>query len=99
MTNINLDDFAFDEKGNLYGSTHVYNNVVRIDPERRTTIIAGLDQGVAGSTAVAFGRSAHDLHALYVTTNGGMSSPPDGGIQPGRVVRLEVGVSGYFGKH
>jgi putative intracellular protease/amidase/sugar lactone lactonase YvrE len=99
MTNINLDDFAFDEKGNLYGSTHVYNSVVRIDPERRITIIAGLDQGVAGSTAVAFGRSGHDLHALYVTTNGGMSSPPDGGIQPGRVVRLEVGVSGYFGKH
>ena len=98
MTNINLEDFAFVEKGNLFGATHVYNSVVRIDPERRITIVAELDQGTAGSTAVAFGRSAKDKKSLYVTTNGGMSLPPDGGIQPGRVVRLDVGVSGYFVK-
>ncbi|MBV8277693.1 MAG: DJ-1/PfpI family protein [Verrucomicrobia bacterium] len=98
MTNINLDDFAFDEKGYLFGTTHVYNSVVRIDPERRITIVAGLDQGMAGSTAIAFGRTAKDSKSLYVTTNGGMSLPPDGGIQSGRVVRLEVGVAGYFVK-
>jgi putative intracellular protease/amidase len=98
MTNINLDDFAFDEKGNLFGATHVYNSVVRIDPERRITIVAGLEQGMAGSTAVAFGRSAKDKKSSYVTTNGGMTLPPDGGIQSGRVVRLDVGVAGYFAK-
>lgn len=98
MTNINLDDFAFDERGNLFGTTHVYNSVVRIDPERRIAIVAGLEQGMAGSTAVAFGRSSEDSTALYVTTNGGMSLPPAGGVQPGRVVRLDVGVRGHFPK-
>jgi hypothetical protein len=96
MTNINLDDFAFDEKGSIYGATHVYNSLVRIDPERRITVIAGIEQGLAGSTAVAFGRAEADCTSVYVTTNGGMSVPPEGGVQPGRVVRFEVGVAGYF---
>ena len=29
---INLDDFAFDQQGNLYGTTHIYNSVVKISP-------------------------------------------------------------------
>lgn len=96
MTNINLDDFAFDEKGSLYGTTHIYNSLVRIEPDRRITVIAGIEQGLAGSTAVAFGRAATDRTSVYVTTNGGMSVPPEGGVQPGRVVQIEVGVAGYF---
>lgn len=96
MTGINLDDFAFDTSGNLYGTTHVYNSVVRIDPQRRITVLAGLEQGVAGSTAAAFGRTDTDRTALYVTTNGGMSLPPAEGVQPGRVVRLEIGIPGYM---
>ncbi len=92
MTSINLDDFAFDTAGNLYGTTHVYNSVVHISPDRQITVIAGLAQGAAGSTAVAFG---HETNDLYVTTNGGMSSPPPGGVQPARLVRLTVGATGY----
>jgi putative intracellular protease/amidase len=93
---INLDDFAFDIEGNLYGATHIYNSVVRIAPDRTVTVLAGLAEGMAGSTAVAFGRSEADHTSIYITTNGGMSVPPEGGIQPGRVVRLDVGKSGYF---
>ena len=99
QTLINLDDFAFDVEGNLYGATHVYNSVVRIAPDRSITILAGLAEGMAGSTAVAFGRSAKDRTSLYVTTNGGMSAPPEGGVQPGRVLRLDVGRPGYFPNH
>jgi putative intracellular protease/amidase len=98
MTLINIDDFAFDTDGNLYGATHVYNSVLRIKPDRQITVIAGLEQGMAGSTALAFGKSASDRNSIYVTTNGGMSSPPRSGIQPGRVVRLAVGKTGYFGE-
>ena len=87
---VNLDDFAFDRQGNLYGTTHVYQSVVRVTPAREITIVAGLDQGMAGSTAVAFGRTAADRDTLYVVTNGGMSLPPPGGVQPGKVVRLDV---------
>jgi hypothetical protein len=96
MTSINLDDFAFDNHGNMYGTTHVYNCVVKITPERVVTVIAGLAEGVAGCTAVAFGRTDADNNTIYVTTNGGLSAPPEGGIQPARVVKIDVGESGYF---
>ncbi|MBD1843051.1 gluconolactonase [Cyanobacteria bacterium FACHB-63] len=85
----NVDDFAFDIHGNLYGATHVYNSVIRIDRDRRTTIIAQAEQGVTGCTAVAF----HGTD-LYVVTNGGMFLPPTTGLEPAQVVRLAVGVSG-----
>ena len=49
---------------------------------------------MTGSTALAFGRSATDSTSLYVTTNGGMSLPPDTGVEPGRIVRLDVGAKG-----
>jgi len=96
MTTINLDDFAFDDHGNVYGTTHIYNSVVKITPERLVTVIAGLAEGVAGSTAAAFGRTEADRTTLYVTTNGGMSAPPEGGVQSGRVIKIEVGATGYF---
>ena len=91
----NIDDFAFDVAGNLYATTHIYNSILRITPEGETTAIAQADQGVIGSTAVAFGRKPADENSLYVVTNGGMSLPPEGGAVQANVVRLEVGQSGY----
>ena len=91
----NIDDFAFDVAGNLYATTHIYNSILRITPEGETTAIAQADQGVIGSTAVAFGRKPTDENSLYVVTNGGMSLPPEGGAVQANVVRLEVGQSGY----
>jgi putative intracellular protease/amidase len=96
MTLINIDDFAFDTHGNLYGATHIYNSVVRISSDRRITVIAGLEEGMAGSTAVAFGRTPECAHLLYVTTNGGMSAPPSGGVQPGRVLQIATDKLGYY---
>lgn len=90
---VNIDDFAFDANGNLYGATHVQDGVVRIDRSGKVAPVAGRDSGLAGSTAVAFGRGA-DQSAIFVTTNGGMSNPPPGGVQPGRIVRIEVGSPG-----
>ncbi len=95
-TLINVDDFAFDTEGNLYAATHIYNSVVRISPDRRITIIAALEDGMAGSTAVAFGRGPAHAYSLFVTANGGMSSPPAGGIQPGRIVQITTDKVGYF---
>jgi hypothetical protein len=91
----NIDDFAFDVEGNLYGATHIYNSVVRIAPDRTTTIIAQAESGVIGSTAVAFGQTESDNTAIYVVTNGGMFLPPSTGVVPANVVRLEVGKTGY----
>jgi hypothetical protein len=99
----NIDDFAFDVEGNLYGATHIYNSVVRITPDGSTTIIAQAEQGVIGSTAVAFGQQSSDAFgnvsnertAIYVVMNGGMFLPPPTGVVPANVVRLEVGKAGY----
>jgi hypothetical protein len=85
----NIDDFAFDRQGNLYGATHVYNSVIRIDRDRQTTIIAGAEEGVTGCTAVAFRGTD-----LYVVTNGGLFLPPETGVQPAQIVRLAVGLGG-----
>jgi len=85
----NIDDFAFDRHGNLYGATHVYNSVIRLDRDRSTTIMAQAEQGVTGCTAVAF----HGTD-LYVINNGGMFLPPETGVEPAQVVRLAVGVGG-----
>lgn len=92
---INIDDFAFDVEGNLYGATHIYNSVVRIATDGSTTIIAQADQGVIGSTAVAFGQGEGDRTAIYVVTNGGIFLPPPTGLVPANVVRFEVGKAGY----
>ncbi|MEH2023408.1 SMP-30/gluconolactonase/LRE family protein [Nostoc sp.] len=91
----NIDDFAFDVEGNLYGATHIYNSVVRIASDRSTTIIAQAEDGVIGSTAVAFGQGKDDRTAIYVVTNGGMFLPPPTGVVPANVVRFEVGKAGY----
>ena len=94
VQNANIDDFAFDQAGNLYGTTHVFNSVVKIAPDGRITTIAQAEQGMAGTTAVAFGKSERDRTHLYVTTNGGMSFPPPTGVESAKVVRLDVGSEG-----
>jgi hypothetical protein len=95
VQNVNIDDFAFDQIGNLYGTTHFYNSVVRIAADGSVTTIAQIEQGMAGSTAVAFGRGEKNSSNLYVTTNGGMSLPPSTGVEPARVVRLQVEFAGF----
>jgi len=91
LEGVQIDDFAFDGDGNLYGATHVYNSVIRVDPQGGITTLA---EDIVGSTAVAFGRSPADQAVLYVVTNGGMFFPPPTGVVPAEVARLEVGASG-----
>lgn len=88
-----IDDFAFDTEGNLYGATHVFNSVIRVAPDGATTTIA---QNTVGSTAIAFGRTEQDQTSIYVVTNGGMFLPPPTGVVPAEVVRLEVGNRGLI---
>lgn len=88
LKNIGLDDFDFDEAGVLYGATHVYNSLVRVGRDGTLTVLAGLAQGMAGSTAVAYTPAGGGQ--VLVTTNGGMSIPPAGGVQTGKVVQVKV---------
>ena len=69
-----------------------FNSVVKIAPDGAIAIIALAEQGVTGSTAVAFGRRVNDRTSLYVVTNGGMFLPPTTGVVPAEVVRLQIGI-------
>jgi sugar lactone lactonase YvrE len=89
------DDFAFGESGSLYVATHPAQTLVRIDPSGKRTTIAGPDQGMVGATACAFGTAPGDEGALYVSTDGGFIVPHEDVVQDAKLVRLELGESGY----
>lgn len=91
---LNADDFAFDEDGSAYLTTHVYESVVKLDAAdgKRSTVAGGLGDIVcAGTTAAAFGRTEGDRTSLYVTTHGGMSYRDQSEVGPARLLRVEVG--------
>jgi hypothetical protein len=69
--------------------------VVRLDLSGTRATVAGPDQGAVGSTACAFGRTAGDAHALYVTTDGGLVAPYQGVVQQAKLLRLDVGEAGW----
>ncbi len=89
------DDFAFGMSGSVYITTHPEHTLVRLDPSGTRTTLAGPEQGMVGSTACAFGRAPGDEQALYVTTDGGFLIPHQSGIQDAKLVRMEVGESGW----
>jgi hypothetical protein len=89
------DDFAFGESGSLYVTTHPAQTLVCIDPSGKRTTIAGPDQGMVGATACAFGIAPGDKEALYVSTDGGFIVPYNDVLQDAKLVRLELGESGY----
>jgi sugar lactone lactonase YvrE len=94
-TRLSADDFAFGMSGSLYITTHPEHTLVRLDPSGARTTLAGPEQGMVGSTACAFGRAPGDEKALYVTTDGGFLIPHERGIQDAKLVRMEVGESGW----
>jgi sugar lactone lactonase YvrE len=94
-TRLGADDFAFGMSGSLYLTTHPEHTLVRLDPSGARTTLAGPEQGMIGSMACAFGRAPGDEQALYVTTDGGFLIPHESGIQDAKLVRMEVGESGW----
>jgi hypothetical protein len=72
-----------------------FGGLIQLNWYGSTTIIAQAEQGVIGSTAVAFGQQESDKTAIYVVMNGGMFLPPPTYLVPANVVRLEVGKAGY----
>ncbi len=94
-TRLLADDIAFGISGSAYVTTHPEHTLVRLDPSGARTTLAGPEQGMVGSTAYAFGKAPGDEKALYVTTDGGFLIPHESGIQDAKLVRMEVGESGW----
>ena len=64
---ISGDDFAVGTDGAFYVTTHVYNSVVRVSRScGDVTILAEGEEGVTGSTALAFGRGKAGRQDLFV---------------------------------
>ena len=68
------DDFAIDDQGTLYITTHPFNTIVRVTQRGERTIVATAAQGVTGATDAAFGVLPGDRDTLYVATDGGAFS-------------------------
>jgi hypothetical protein len=91
---VRADDIAYDAHGTLYITTHIGHSLDRLDRHGVRVTLAGPDQGLAGSTAPAFGRHGAERNALYITTTGGIVLPKDGQLQTAKLVRLETGAPG-----
>ena len=90
VSGIALDDFSFDVKGNLYGTTDPSNKVVRIAADGTMDVLLTVDDGLDGPTATAFGVGS-DKTRLYVTN----AAFPFFDVPPPRrpsLLRIDVGV-------
>jgi sugar lactone lactonase YvrE len=68
------DDFAIDDEGTLYITTHPFNTIVRVTQAGQRSIVADASHGVTGATDAAFGVLPGDRDTLYVATDGGAFS-------------------------
>jgi hypothetical protein len=91
---LRADDFAFDCDGNAYLTTHIHNSLLRLTPGGARVNVAGADDGMAGSTAVAFGVDPGSQNYAFVTSTGGVLAPIDGIVQPAKLIRVDVGSTG-----
>ena len=82
------DDLAVAPDGRVFVATHTFHSVLCLYPDGRREDVAGHDQGIAGPTAVAIGNFGSP--ALYVTTTGGLLSPPGNQVEPARLMRVDA---------
>lgn len=88
-----LDDFTFDDAGDIWVSTNVNNTILRVRPDGSARIVVGGegDLTVAGATAAQFGRDKDDRSTLYVTTSGANIAPVNGTItEPAKVEAVKT---------
>jgi sugar lactone lactonase YvrE len=91
---LGVDDFAFDEKGNLYAMTNFAQTVERVTPDGRIETRLQLADGLDGPSSGAFG-VGRDNKNLYIA-NAAFSFAPPPTPTPRRpsVMRLHVGIPG-----
>lgn len=88
-----FDDFTLDSKGNAWVVTNFDNKLVVINPDGKSSVVAGsaTELTVAGGTAVAFGRTVKDKDILYAVTGGAYAKPVNGTItEPGKIVAFDT---------
>ena len=77
------DDFAIDDDGTMYVTTHIENSVVQVAPDGTVLgDIATEQDGIIGSTAAIVARDSSGEKWLYVTNDGGLLGPPRADLMP-----------------
>jgi len=89
-----FDDFAFDERGNIWVATNLDNELYVADLCGSSKLVLGGPNNtlLAGDTAAVFGRTRADRGVLYVSTSGAFAT---GGVngqppEPGTVVAVDT---------
>jgi sugar lactone lactonase YvrE len=82
------DDFAIDDQGTLFVTTHPFNTIVQVTQDGRRSVVANAAHGIVGATDAVFGVLPGDRDTLYVATDGGAFSG-DAGAR-GTLVTLKV---------
>ncbi len=88
----NVDDIAFDERGNLYTTTVDQNTVNQISPSGESRVLLIKADGLDQPTAVAFGTGAGDTTKLYVTNASFYT--PTGQTSRASLLRTDMGITG-----
>lgn len=68
------DDFAIDDQGTLYITTHPFNTIVRVTQNGQRSVVANATNGIVGATHAVFGVLPGNRDTLYVATDGGAFS-------------------------
>lgn len=84
------DDFAIDARGVVYLTTHIYDTIVRVDPDGRRTVIADARQHIVGATDCVLVPGPGGQQLLYAVTDGGALKSGDSHAR-GTLVRLTLG--------
>lgn len=89
LTGVPADDFAFSDDGTVYLTTHIFDTVVRADPDGRRAVVAAGPEHVTGATDCAFVHDADGRLVLHVVTDGGALVSGDR-TAAGTLVALDV---------
>ena len=90
VSGVPADDFALDDDGTAYLTTHIYDTVVRVDPDGTRSVIADERQDVVGGTDCALVVGPDGSRTLYVVTDGGALKSGDTAAA-GTLVALDLG--------
>jgi hypothetical protein len=89
LSGVPADDFAFAPDGTVYLTTHIFDTVVRVEPDGRRAVIAAGAEHVTGATDCALGRDLDGNPVLHVVTDSGALVSGDT-TAAGRLVALRV---------
>ncbi len=83
------DDFAIDEDGAAYITTHPFNSVLKVTTKGVEKVLADAEDGVIGPTSAALVKTSGET-VLYVVTDGGLYAPVPGVDIIPKLVRIKI---------